>query len=425
MNQEFNIVDFPREIIEHIFSFINDTQGYGSFRLTCLYIYYCSDKMLHFYPSGKLRLKVPIVKHKINGHVLGYHINEGLKYVGLFLNNDREGIHRYFYSDNKLMYTGNYCNNDKIGYHYWYHCNGSLERFNRYIKNKKQDKEIVYHPSGSFKSIIKYFDNQPTGVCEFFKDSFDNIKYIEIPVKNGRVNGLIVLYNYNGFIQYQGYIKDGYPIGTHRTYFNNGRIKMVTEFKNGQLHGYQKEFYSNGSLKSIVRYRNNLKDSRENTWHNKNGLKTSVRYSKNKKNGYSMKYNFFGNLDKKSYFEEDKITGLTEIYSKSGKQFQSLNNNNDILINLIDGKLSTVFFRNGDKKVCNNYSYFIDGKIKNKTYNDGFIKGNIHYNILGEVLSETFISQNFVKCLKYPLNTENIEVNTCVNIADKMLMIPL
>ena len=58
----------------------------------------------------------------------------------------KKGIHRYFYSDNKLMFTGNFKNNHRQGYHYWYHSNGCLERFNKYIDDKKEYKEVVYHP---------------------------------------------------------------------------------------------------------------------------------------------------------------------------------------------------------------------------------------------------------------------------------------
>ena len=58
-----------------------------------------------------------------------------------------------------------------------------------------------------------------------------------------------------------------------------------------------------------------------------------------------MKYNFFGNLDKKIYYTDDKITGLTELYSRSGLQFRSYNDHCDILVNYLDGKYSTAFFR--------------------------------------------------------------------------------
>ena len=439
MNQEFNIVDFPREIIEHIFSFILDTKGYTSFRQTCWYIYQCSQFVKHFYPSGQLRLRVPIKKHRINGHVVGYHYNDALKYVGLFLNSEKEGIHRYFYSDNKLMFTGNFKNNHRQGYHYWYHSNGCLERFNKYVDDKKEYKEVVYHPDGSFRWIINYYKNNITGTAEFYKDSFNNVKYLEIPVKQGEINGLVVLYNFNGFIQYQGIIKDGHPVGIHKTYYNNGRIKKITEFKNGQLNGYQKEFYSNGSLKSIVKYKNNLKDSRETVWHNKTGVKSSVRYSKNKKQGYFMKYNFFGQLDKKSYYTDDKITGLTELYSRSGLQFRSYNDKCDVLVNYLDGKYSTVFFRDSLQNtkynkddVTNSYSYFIDGKIKNKTYIDPELKSNHYYNIFGEIISDTVIIQNFVKTKKITRITDSDsddslvqDTNAGLNAADKVLMIPI
>lgn len=422
MDQGFNIVHFPREIIEHIFSFIVDTKGYASFRQTCWYIYQCTSKVKHFYPSGRLMRTIPISNGNIYGHVLAYHLNDALKYMGLFLDSKREGIHQYFYSDNKLMYKGNYFMDLKRGYHYWYHFNGLLERFTFYIDNKKQGKEVVYHPDGSFRWIINYNDNKIDGTAEFYKDTFENLKHIEIPIKNNVVNGLFVLYNMNGLIQYQGYIQNGYPVGLHKSYYNNGHIKKIIEFKNGKIHGFMKEFYSNGSLKSIVKYTNNLKTSRENTWHNKRGLKSSVTYVQNKKSGMMFKYNFFGELDKKIFFEDDKINGLTELYSKSGLQFRSYSNNIDVLINFLDGKYSTIFFKEENKRVSNLYSFFVDGKIKNKNYNDEILKINFQYNILHELISETYIMKNLVKSVKHSSKTE---ISTRLDVSDRVLMIPI
>ena len=76
-------------------------------------MYACTDKVKHFYPSGKVRRQVPIKNGEISGHVISYHQNYLTNYIGLFIKNKREGIHRYFYSDNKLMYTGNYEDNKK------------------------------------------------------------------------------------------------------------------------------------------------------------------------------------------------------------------------------------------------------------------------------------------------------------------------
>ncbi len=425
MNSEFNIVDFPVEIIEHIFSFIKDTQGYASFRQSCWYIYNCTKKVKKFFPSGKLNLSIPVSKNQINGHVLGHHINGSLRFLGLFVKNKREGYHKYFYSDNKMMFSGNYLNNLRRGYHFWYHSTGALERFNYYIDDKKHGKEVSYHPDGSFRWIINYDNNKIVGRAVFYKDTFDNLKYLDIPIKNGEVNGLIVIYNFNGFIKYQGYVRDGVPIGTHKHYYNNGHIKRITEFKNGKLNGFVKEFYSNGSLMSIVKYRNNLKDSRENVWHNKRGLKTSVRYEKNKKQGVFLKYNFLGELDKKCYLSENAIEGSTSIYTKTGRQFQSLNGKVDVLINYIDNKLSTVFFRNDSGDVSNSQSYFLNGIIKNKTYNDRKLKSNFHYNMFGELTNETIIIQNFIKSIKTQTSTEDPLVNACLEIPDKSLLLPI
>ena len=61
--------------------------------------------------------------------------------------------------------------------------NGTLERFNNYLDDKKEYKEVVYHPDGSFRWIINYCKNTMIGTAEFYKDSFNNVKYLEIPSK--------------------------------------------------------------------------------------------------------------------------------------------------------------------------------------------------------------------------------------------------
>lgn len=152
-----------------------------------------------------------------------------------------------------------------------------------------------------------------------------------------------------------------------------------------------------------------------------------------------MKYNFFGQLDKKSYYTDDKITGLTELYSRSGLQFRSYNNKCDVLVNYLDNKYSTVFFRDSLQNnkynkddVTNSYSYFVDGKIKNKTYIDPKLKSNHYYNIFGEIISDTVIIQNFVKTKKITRNTDSDDsgslvqdTNAGLNADDKVLMIPI
>ena len=258
MGEPFNILDFPVEIIQHIFFFINETKGYASFRQSCKYMYACTDKVKHFYPSGKVRRHVPIKNGEISGHVVSFHQNFLTNYIGLFIKNKREGIHRYFYSDNKLMYTGNYEDNKKKGTHFWYHYNGALERFSHFKDDRKTGKEIAYNPNSSIKWITNYFDNRLCGINEFYKDTFGNQKCFEIPIIEEKVDGLVVIYNLNGLIKYQGIVRRGYPVGTHKVYYNNGRVKTSIEFKKGRFNGFMKEFYSNGRLKSFESFRNNL-----------------------------------------------------------------------------------------------------------------------------------------------------------------------
>ena len=142
------------------------------------------------------------------------------------------------------MYTGNYEDNKKKGTHFWYHYNGALERFCYFKNDKKIGKEIAYNPNSSIKWITNYFDNKLCGINEFYKDTFGNQKCFEIPIIEEKVDGLVVIYNLNGLIKYQGIVRRGCPVGTHKVYYNNGHVKTSIEFKKGRFNGFMKELRS-------------------------------------------------------------------------------------------------------------------------------------------------------------------------------------
>ena len=185
MNTEFNILDFPQNQFS-IFSFLLMIQKAAFF--VSLVNIYTPNKVKTLLSIRKGR-EIPFKNGAISGHVVSFHENFLTNYIGLFIKNKREGIHRYFYSDNKLMYTGNYENNKKKGNHFWYHYNGALERFSHFINDKKTGKEIAYNPSSSVKWITNYFDNQLCGINEFYQDTFGNPKCFEIPIIEGKING--------------------------------------------------------------------------------------------------------------------------------------------------------------------------------------------------------------------------------------------
>ena len=106
-------------------------------------------------------------------------------------------------------------------------------------------------------------------------------------------------------------------------------------------------------------------------------------------------------------------------------------------------KYSTAFFRDSLKNnkgtnnddnepVTNTFSYFVDGKIKNRTYIDQELKSNQYYNIFGEIISDTIICRNLVKTKKFKRITDSDndngdspvqDTNVGLNTDDEILMV--
>ena len=70
MGEPFNILDFPVEIIQHIFFFINETKGYASFRQSCKYCTHVPTVNTFIHQENK---KTNSRKNgEISGHVISY-----------------------------------------------------------------------------------------------------------------------------------------------------------------------------------------------------------------------------------------------------------------------------------------------------------------------------------------------------------------
>jgi len=76
----------------------------------------------------------------------------------------------------------------------------------------------------------------------------------EIPMKNGKNNGLAVEYYQSGKVYREIEYIDGIKEGIARRYFENGKLAQETMYKNDKIHGTQKKYREDGKPASIAEY---------------------------------------------------------------------------------------------------------------------------------------------------------------------------
>jgi antitoxin component YwqK of YwqJK toxin-antitoxin module len=76
----------------------------------------------------------------------------------------------------------------------------------------------------------------------------------EIPMKDGKKNGLAVEYYQGGKVYREVEYIDGKKEGIAKRYFENGQLAQETFYKNDKMHGTQKKYRENGDPASVAEY---------------------------------------------------------------------------------------------------------------------------------------------------------------------------
>lgn len=79
----------------------------------------------------------------------------------------------------------------------------------------------------------------------------------EVPLKNGKQEGMGKLYYESGALLGEGYGKNGKLEGLVKAYYASGALLVEVPFKNGELEGLAKAYYENGTLLAEVPFKDN------------------------------------------------------------------------------------------------------------------------------------------------------------------------
>jgi antitoxin component YwqK of YwqJK toxin-antitoxin module len=191
--------------------------------------------------------------------------------------------------------------------------------------------------------------------------------------KNGLKQGHWIKTDGKGHKVYEGFFRDGKPVGTFRRFYDNDSLQSVLNYSEDGKAAEAVFFHSNGNIASKGRYVNQAKEGKWEFYSAlyKDYLIGEQEYLHNLRNGLSVKYYPDRTVSERMTYTNDLKSGEWTQYYSNGKICLKGNYNNGKL----DGRFET-FYGNGkteysgfyinDSRNGDWFCYNPDGKLKSK-----------------------------------------------------------
>lgn len=119
---------------------------------------------------------------------------------------------------------------------------------------------------------------------------YGDVVKAEYTLNNGKINGQLKVYHYNGKLKKVGNYTNGIENGSFKEYDDDGNIEAEYTMSNGELNGSLKAYYTNGKLKK------------------------SGNYLKGKEHGNFVEYDEYGDKTAEYVMANGKKNGVLKIY---------------------------------------------------------------------------------------------------------------
>ncbi len=125
-------------------------------------------------------------------------------------------------------------------------------------KEVKTDKKITieYHQLYRDKGFYRYKESKELFTGKAISNYRTGEKHKEINFKDGRLDGLYILWHKNGIKKREVGYKLDRRDGKYTSWFMNGKKHFEIEYKNGILDGFSSEWNKEGKLVSKISYKN-------------------------------------------------------------------------------------------------------------------------------------------------------------------------
>lgn len=175
----------------------------------------------------------------------------------------------------------------------------------------------------------KLFRKGKIKIEEFFKEGQREGKYyeyfengeksVEIMYRNGKMDGVYLVYHKNGKKKIEGFYKDDLKEGNWYQYDWNERMTDKINYVHNKAEGLAYGYHDNGNIMAIVHYRNGKKNGRFERYTENGQLEEEGKYENDMKEGEWREYRkSSGEIFSKYTMINDKIEGQYKIYYSSG-----------------------------------------------------------------------------------------------------------
>ena len=195
-------------------------------------------------------------------------------------------------------------------------------------------KEIEYYQNGNIKSVIEYRKGKEHGMTTYYDDYYSR-PILEIMMKNGKQNGKMTRYFFNGNIESVAYYKDNIQEGKYQEFGLKGNPVIECYYVDGKKTGDYVVYHETGIIKEKGAFKDDFFDGKweyfddrgfpigEGEFENGTGYLTNydlkgqlyrtTHYKDNMKDGEDIFFYPNGDTLKIVTYSEDRIQFLREL----------------------------------------------------------------------------------------------------------------
>ncbi len=292
---------------------------------------YDKDSLLvqFYYPSGKLKLWFKLVDGLKEGVSETYYPNGKIQSKVNFLYGKLNGPALNWDIDGNLESTANYVLDKPEGFIYYYN-KGKISALDYFEDGKNQNTYRELYSNGKTYRIIPNVDDSREGEYQFF--SPDSVLLFSLNYQNEFITS-VKIRNKQGVIEKIPATEN--KSGQLTSYYPNGAIAANIPVLNGYLNGIMVLYQANG-LKIIERnYVNDYLEGITNKYHINGKLKETMVYHNDDLDGKWTQYSESGVKMIEGQFSADAKTGVWIYYDAAGKEKYKVLYENDLVYDFL------------------------------------------------------------------------------------------
>ena len=312
----------------------------------------------------------------------GFYPNGSLKLDGIYTENGKSGIWKYYDEYGTLSTEENFNATGELeGQIKNYYPSGTIKDITEYKNGLEDGYYVMYHENGKKKSEGYMVKGAAQGYWQYYNG--DEIMETKKYYSAGQLHGYQQYFSCNGVLNneefYEGGLKTKFicydtlnsivqeillPNGTgeYKLYYNNKTAKVKGQYVYGLQHGEFKWYHYNGKLSLIGLYHND-EEIGVWKWYTEAGvLITEGNYENGKKNGKWTYYYPNGKLKQTTFYQNNKVQGEQIWYHENGQ----VDVNKSYIDNEEEGKAYS-YDENGELQILR---YFQKGVLVGYSYYD-------------------------------------------------------